>query len=521
MDLTAVIQTNFSNTQVIWIITALLSGFISIFLFLRKRIPLSLFFLLIAGAILRFLIAGLDPFLWTWDEQYHALVAKNMTGNLLKPVLISDPVLDYDFRAWKENHIWLHKQPWFLWQITLFFKIFGISEYILRLPTVIMMSILILVIYRIGSIVANRETAWFGAFLYSFSYFFINFISGAIPTDHNDAAFIFYVSLSIWAWVEYTNSEKRRWLFWIGLFAGIAVLNKWMVGLLVFAGWGSVILTCSPKEEWFIKFKQLTFSLLVTLVVALPWQIFILTTYPTESMFEFRFNMEHVFKVVEGHHEAWWYHFSLLSQQYGGIVVLFIILPGMYYLVKQIHFKSYRIALLIYLVVTYLFFTVAATKMPMFCTIVGPMIFLALGGFLKKCTDILNRLLPSPISFLTLLILISLLGVFYLQINRIDTEHSVRSAYWKKVRDDAILDKVMAEKLPSNDYVVFNCGGHNSTMFMFYTGITAYCFYPDQKQYNNLKQRKIKIATFADKDLPAYLAEDPEVVKLYSNPIPY
>ena len=125
MDLTNVIQTRFSNLQLSWIICALAFGLISIVLFLREKPGYSLLFLFLAGLILRMVTATLDPFLWTWDEQYHALVAKNMMMNPFKPVLISNPVLAYDFRNWQENHIWLHKQPLFLWQIALCFKIFG------------------------------------------------------------------------------------------------------------------------------------------------------------------------------------------------------------------------------------------------------------------------------------------------------------------------------------------------------------------------------------------------------------
>jgi 4-amino-4-deoxy-L-arabinose transferase-like glycosyltransferase len=83
-------------------------------------------------------MANLDHFLILWDEQYHALVAKNMLKNPFKPTLYPVELLDYDYRNWSANYIWLHKQPLFLWQIALSLKIFGTTELAVRLPSILL-----------------------------------------------------------------------------------------------------------------------------------------------------------------------------------------------------------------------------------------------------------------------------------------------------------------------------------------------------------------------------------------------
>ena len=203
-------------------------------------------------------------------------------------MLYNDPILDYDYKSWISNHIWLHKQPWFLWQISFFFSLFGVNEFILRLPTVLMFSLLVLIIYRIGILISNPRIAWFSAFFYTFSFFYVNYVSGSTFSDHNDSAFIFYISLSIWVWIKYILSRKRKWIILIGIFTGIAILNKWLAGLVVYSGWIVALLLSNGWREKIYEFKNMGISLLITLLIALPWQIYIFTCFPGESSYEFQ-----------------------------------------------------------------------------------------------------------------------------------------------------------------------------------------------------------------------------------------
>jgi len=516
------IQTHFSDLQVLWIALSLVSGLTSIILFLHKKQGASLFFLVIAGVILRILVAGLDPFLFTWDEQFHALVAKNMMNHPFKPMLIVNPVLDYDYQSWTSNHIWLHKQPWFLWQIALFFKIFGVNEFVLRLPTALMFSLLILIIYRIGKLLTNPEIAWCGAFIYTFSFFFINFVSGSTFTDHNDSAFLFYIALSLWAWAEYTSSGTRNWIYLIGIFAGIAILNKWLAGLLVYSGWFISIFANKEKEERVQEIKNIVVALVYTVIVALPWQIYILMAFPKENQYVFLFNnSRHFMDALDTHSENRWYHYYLLMQQYGGLLVFFVILPGLYYLVSAMRNKTMKIAVVTWIAVTYIFFTVAATKMPMYCTIVSPFIFLGLGAILAKGIQKFREYLPARKYIFIVALLLGYLAYDNLSINELDNIHSVKQTNWKECRVRAMTDKYVARRIPSKDYVIFNSGGFNAVMLMFYSENTAYGFYPDKEQYRMLKTAGVKMATFVDENLPDYMRKDPEVYRINLKVISY
>src|SRR6185312_9273700 len=135
----------------------------------------------------------LDPFLHVWDEKFHALVARNMMGNPFKPMLVKNPLVPFDYRIWVYNHIWLHKQPLFLWQMALSMKLFGVSEFTLRYPSVLMGTLAVWLVYRICLLLTkDTKTAFTAALFTCFSCLLLEFTSGFQGMDANDIAFIFY-----------------------------------------------------------------------------------------------------------------------------------------------------------------------------------------------------------------------------------------------------------------------------------------------------------------------------------------
>ena len=209
----------------------------SIIFFINGKVTIAVSLLFISALTLFIFAALLDPFLNIWDERFHALVAKNLLNHPLLPTLYDNPVVSMPYDRWDRSIIWLHKQPFFLWQIAISYKIFGVNEFAVRFPSIILGSLLVPVCYRSGKILVNRNTGYYAAFFVASSYYLIELISGRHMVDHNDAVFFFYVSASIWAWLEFVVSGKKYWMVLTGLFSGFAVLTKWLVGLVVYSGW--------------------------------------------------------------------------------------------------------------------------------------------------------------------------------------------------------------------------------------------------------------------------------------------
>ena len=279
----------------------------------------KIIYLVILALLIRGLLTGADSYLNEWDERYHALVAKNMMDEPFKPMMRTDPVLEYDYKSWCCNHIWLHKQPLFLWQMALSLKVLGVNEIALRFPSALMGSIAVLFIFQIALFwTKDKQISFLSAFLAVFAFYQLELTSGRMTCDHNDVAFSFYMTASIWAFIRYLKSNNSwKWAIMIGLFAGAAILNKWLTGLLIFGGWGLYVLLDYNTRKDILHYLKILFAFLVCCIVFLPWQIYILNAFPLESAFEFSFNSEHISEAVEGHGGTIFFHLEKLPYLYG------------------------------------------------------------------------------------------------------------------------------------------------------------------------------------------------------------
>jgi 4-amino-4-deoxy-L-arabinose transferase len=486
----------------------------------RSKTALSLLALSCLG--LGLFMATLDPFLNLWDEQYHALVAKNLADHWLKPMLYTDPLLEYDMTYWTMNHIWLHKQPLFLWQMALSIKIFGASEFAVRLPSVIMHAILPIFVYRIGRIAASKETGFYAALLVATAHFPLELVAGKYSTDHNDVAFLFYVTASFWSWFEFSKSGKKRWLLLIELFSGGAVLTKWLMGLVVFVIWTLVLARKQLLHKRIVmaEWKAPISAGLISLCVFLPWQIYIHNAFPEEAAFEMSQISNHLFHPVENHSESTWYYFTEgFSRIYGsGDLIPFIALCGLILFIRKICHSDQRWFIGLSVGFVYLFYTLAATKMVSFPIIAGPFIYLGFGCLIHyilcRVSRVGNRY--QLIAYLKPLLLF-LICIMSLRFSKIERYHTMKVPTDNYSRQDDLAEmkliRLLKGKLKNGDYVVFNTTRtlHGHVPTMFYTDMVAYPFIPSQAQTEMLLLSGRPIAVISFKGLPDYLTKNPSI----------
>jgi 4-amino-4-deoxy-L-arabinose transferase-like glycosyltransferase len=193
--------------------------------------------ILILGLVLR-LYMNDNSQLHQWDERYHALVAKNLAENPLKPVLYSHPVLAYEKNNWVGNHIWLAKPPVALWGMAASIKIFGPTEWAVRFPSLIYGLLSIVLTYLIGSILFDSKTGIWAAWLHAIHGVLIQLGAGMISSDHIETAHVFYVELSVFLMVFFYFKKQADWILLLaGAAGGLAYLSKWHPALVVFALW--------------------------------------------------------------------------------------------------------------------------------------------------------------------------------------------------------------------------------------------------------------------------------------------
>jgi 4-amino-4-deoxy-L-arabinose transferase len=432
----------------------------------------------------------------------------------LMPTLYDNPIVDMAYDRWDRYHIWLHKQPLFLWQIALSFKLFGISEFTLRLPNIILGTILVFISYRSGKLLVNQRVGYISGILIISSIFLLELIAGRQELEHNDFSFLVYVSLSIWSFIEYYFSGKKYWIFLIGLFSGMAILCKWLVGLLIYFGWA--ILRLQQKKYKLSCNKDILTSLIITLLIAIPWQILTFIWYPTEASLAYKFNAIHFTIALEGHGGAFWYHFDKFNIIYGAIAS-FLVIPAFFFMLKNSREKKLFYSILSMVLIIYFFFSLAATKMPSFTIVISMIIFIAFASLFDSILKHIDHFIKiKGIRNFIFIISVVTIILFRFDIEFLQEKHTVwkeDNSYTRMLSHNKKIFKSL--DLPNNT-VLFNVKGRHYIEAMFYTGLPAYNFLPTIEQYQDLKAIGENIALFNSMniEIPDYLKNDTTIIMI-------
>ncbi len=284
-----------------------------------------------------------------WDEGFHAIVARNLTKHPLKFTLYDQPWLQYDYKSWGENHIWLHKPPVAMWKICVSHFIFGINAFALRLPSAISLVLCAWLTYRIASDLFDKRVGLIAAFLQAFNPFLFASVHGYRFSDHIDIALLLWVQVSCWFLLRAVRTGKRRNYILSGVAMGIAYLSKSYLALITFGiafvvwfvAWykrkidvslidlivrrfkwikrrikpntDNVVPVETQKsnhimsdaEDMRIRLKDVGLLLLVGIGTVAPWAIYCLIRYPKEYIWEHRRVLEHLNTNIEGWKASW------------------------------------------------------------------------------------------------------------------------------------------------------------------------------------------------------------------------
>ncbi len=483
------------------------------FHFIKKNQVKAIIFLIIAGFFLRILFAFIDPFLQDWDERFHALVAKNLITNPFQPMLRIDPIMPYKMEDWCCNHIWVHKQPLFLWQMAISMKLFGINEIAIRIPSVIMGSISIFFIYDIGkNWIKHIDVAYLAALFFTVSYYQLELTSGRFPLDQNDVAFAFYVTASIWAYVKYLSSEEKlKWSLIIGTFVGCSILVKWLTGLLIFGGWGLYLLLESRNSFDLKQWRYLMTAALMSMMIFVPWQLYIANAFPIETSLMHQSNRDHIFEDL-GHPGSIWFHLNHMRTAYGQFLLLFIPI-GFYEILKAKEInKNLSIAFISMILVIYFFFSIIVkTKMPAFAFPVNSLIWIILAAgvvtSLKKI-PMINNIYWTFISVI-------LLSFYTLKPWQISKHRSKSNVERNNKIENTIIYKELNFEDKLKNRVVLNCKSFEDVELMFYKDVNAYHWYPKKDILDSLIDNGYKFAAFKNHNnqlLPEYIYNQENII---------
>ena len=468
---------------IIVIIFCALCWLISWRLYRMERTSLAVVALIVAGLALRFFTAS-DLYLHEWDERYHALVAKNMISDPLVPKLYNDPVLPYDYREWSANHVWLHKQPAPLWAMAASMAIFGVNEIALRLPSVLLTSLGIWLIFIIGSYFFNRKTGFLAAFFFSVNGLMIELSAGRVPTDHIDTHFLFFILLAVFFTIQFVQKQKTAFNILAGVSIGLAVLSKWLPALIVWPVWLLLVFDSGKFSTRAIA-RQFILLVLVTIAVFLPWQIYIYTFFPREAAWEAAFNWRHITEALEENTGPFYFFLNKIRINYGELVYLPLIWFVYYLWNKPKNLKNWALAAWFF--VPLIFFSSVKTKMQGYLLFTAPVLFMITAAFFFRLNDWKKQVrYPWPVTVLLLAFLA--LPVRYAIERSKPFIRAEKNPEWvKELRAKGVGHGV--EKV-----VLFNYP--RPVEAMFYTGMTVYPHIPDSATIRELKDKGYKVILY-------------------------
>lgn len=461
----------------------------------------ALFFIVLSGLVLR-LSSGMFFFLDAWDERYHALVAKNMLAHPFIPTLYDHPALDYDYRSWINNHVWVHKPPVTLWLIAASLKLFGINEIAVRLPSILLSSIGIVFTFYIARFFFDERTALLASFFHAINGLLVELATGRVPTDHVDTIFIFFVELGMFLVVYSMNHPSFLSLLLIGIATGCAILTKSLPGMVVLAVYGVLLL---QREFWKKALYQCGIVFFIACIVFIPWQIYIYFTFPQEAAWENYFNTyKHIVEPLEGHDGTVLYQLLMIPRIFGELVFIPILL--FFYMFYKKKLNSNVLALIMWFILPYLFFSFVATKMPGYVMISAPAIFIILS---KMIMDLNEKTIGSSYRklIIVLLALLILLPIRY-SLERVRPFREIdRNPVWVQEL------RMLGNKTGNVKAAVFNV--EHSIEAMFYANVSAYPFIPNQAQVDEAMRRGFRVFIYDSPSIPFEIKTNVNVVILH------
>ncbi|MFM2016992.1 MAG: hypothetical protein RL007_648 [Bacteroidota bacterium] len=510
MNEVALIDTHFTTQDLSFLIPGIvLIAAGSICAVYGKSKP-ALLLIIGGGFTLRLWMAFADPFVHIWDEQYHALVARNMQFGFFHPVLVHDPVLPTDPTNWTHTETWLHKPPFFLWLMGISAKIFGASYWSIRIPSVLLSTGMIYCAFVCGKFLKNESTGLIAAILVASSSHLINIVSGFLNTDQNDVIFIALLFFNVTAWIKYLETQKVIWLAATIILSAAAVLTKWLPGLFIYGVWGAHFLLSNDRT--LRKFIVICSSFVSSAMIAFSWYAYAAIKWPEQWKATSSVYTQHI-KSHLGHPGTSLYHFEECLENNGWIMV-FTAFAGAILLIRKSDKRALVIAFIVAIITVFFFYTFVPTKMPLFTVIVTPLLLIFSASAINSAAEILLSKQNNRFSMAGIAILLAIGSFLNINMGRLEHYHTsrdVKEIYRKTRLNNSDIFKSIAGVYPENT-VIFNAGTWNSVALMFYTGYTAYDKIPDAYMIESAKKQKRTIVVFTQDSLPDYIANDSEII---------
>lgn len=313
----------------------------------RRKDFLIITFLITSTFYLFFFKMG-EPSLWQADEPIYGEVSKQIMklGDWITP--------HFNYKEWFD------KPPLYMWITSIFYRIFGCSEFSTRLASSLFGTGEIILVYIFGKVLFNRKAGFFAAFSLATSMQFL--IQSRLALL--DVPLTFFITLSFFFfYIAFENPQRKVFLYSAFLSMALATLTKGPVGFLLplVAFFFFLFLT---KNLHRLKQERKTFLLafLIFFIASSWWylaQIYIHGRAFIDNFFILR-NIKRFTTPFEGHTGPFYYYIPVLLL---GFFPWSSFLPLSFFYLKK--GKKHKTLLIFsWILVIFLFFSSARSKLP-------------------------------------------------------------------------------------------------------------------------------------------------------------
>ena len=255
--------------------------------------------LIVAGAAVLFIPFLGRVHLFDWDEINFAEASREM-------------LITHDYFVPQINFFpFWEKPPLFFWLQMICMKCFGVNEFAARFPNAICGIITLLILFRLGRRLVSERFGWTWIFVYVASLLpQLYFRSGII-----DPWFNLFIFLSLFHLIIYSDEKSgrpRKQVLLAGFFAGLAMMTKGPVALLVI-GLCYGVYQISRRFKNFINPVDLLLFFLLSFVIGGMWFIALLLQGQGHVILNFfSYQLRLLLTADAKHGGPFYYHFVVL-----------------------------------------------------------------------------------------------------------------------------------------------------------------------------------------------------------------
>ena len=231
------------------------------------------------------------------DEPRYAEAAREMllSGNWITPYF------NWELR--------FDKPIFCYWLIALCYKAFGVNEFAARFPSAVMATLTVLATSWFGARTVGKQFGWMAALVTATCIEFLA-LGRMSVTDMTLCYFMTLTTLALYLGI----SENSKWFWPAGIAAGLGILTKGPVALVVPGAVALLYALLTKQAPKLFKNRHFWLALGLMLLLITPWYVaaYLQNGQQFITEFFFKHNVSRYTATVSGHYQPWYFYFIVV-----------------------------------------------------------------------------------------------------------------------------------------------------------------------------------------------------------------